>query len=137
MTKKIIAVSAAAKRPDDPCQPDLGSKAVVLFAGALMALAASAAFAPAFAQDFDVFHLNPGEVRQVQVWVSNPYVRICNDLTSASNVAIGVGSHRSESLQPGMCTTDDVADRFVLRNEGTGQAMVTYRPVNIDGPDGG
>ena len=82
-------------------------------AGAAVAAAVSLLSTAALAQDFDVFNLKPGEVRQVQVWVSNPFVRICNDAESASNVAVGVGRDQPERLQPGMCTTDDVADRFV------------------------
>jgi hypothetical protein len=133
MMDKELAIPAAGIRSSRSGIADLRSKA----AGVAFAAAGCLLSTAAFAQDFDVFNLKPGEVRHVQVWVSNPFVRICNDAESASNVAVGVGRGQPESLQPGMCTTDDVADRFVLRNEGAGQAMVTYRPVNIDGPGGG
>jgi hypothetical protein len=109
------------------------SKAIGLVAGAFVALAGTAALAA----DFDVFSLKPGEVRDVTVWPNNPYLRICNDSTSAGNVAVGVGRGSPLTLQPGMCTTDNVVHRIMLANKSAGPATVTYRTTNVDGPGGG
>jgi hypothetical protein len=135
MMNDNIAVSATDRRPaaSGARRPDLHSKAIGLVAGALLVLAGGSALA----QDFDVISLKPGEVRHMAVWTANPYLRICNDMTSAGGVAVGIGRGEAQSLQPGACTTDDVVSEVALANRGAGPAMVTYRSINVDGPGAG
>jgi hypothetical protein len=136
MVNKDVAACAANTRPAARSislnNPTMRLMTAGFAAGTFLALASTAALA----QDFDVFDLKGGEVRQVAVWPTNPYLRICNDSTSAGAVAVGVGRGEPEALQPGMCTTDDVVDKIVLANKSMEPATVTYRTTDVDSRGG-
>jgi hypothetical protein len=89
----------------------------------------------AHAQDFDVLSLKPGETRLVEASSANPYLLVCNDMTSGARVSVTVGHADDGLLMPGACATE-FGTTIRMHSLGSGLAMVTYRPVNIDGPGG-
>jgi hypothetical protein len=73
-------------------------------------------------------NLAAGEARQVWLGATYSWLRVCNDTTSKGAVTVGIDSHDSQVLAPGICT-ENAGGSLDLKNDRAGYALITYRSI--------
>jgi hypothetical protein len=94
----------------------------------LLVSAATLVMTQASAAPAGALNLAAGEARQV--WLGSTYwwLRVCNDTTSKGSVTVGIDSHDSQVLAPGICT-ENAGGSLDLKNDRGGLALITYRSI--------
>ena len=96
-------------------------------AGAIGAVISISLSGPqALAADNGSFFLRSKEAQLIVIGTTARELRICNDVASGGPIGIALGSRGPLVLQPGNCA-DDMADRILATNQGSAEAMGTWR----------
>ena len=80
----------------------------------------------ALAADNGNFSLKSKEAQLIVVGTTARELRICNDVASGGAIGFTLGSRGPLVLQPGNCA-DDLAERILATNQGSAEAMGTWR----------
>ena len=79
----------------------------------------------AHAMEHGSFSLQPGAVQEVR---TGSTYRLLRTKSGAGAILATIGDHEPQTLAPGLCV-EDSGDVIKLRNQATGVATGTYRPI--------